>query len=123
VVPYVACISRLDSYRHGAANLHGSWAKGVLMASAGEILQRVMDSRRVDRCLFCEGEPSYFGVFVPNNSSEWGAARGKQRLFFYAMSEKCFSETDPESREDRAEKIFAQSVRAAIESGGGARCH
>lgn len=92
------------------------------MESIGEILQRVVNSGRVDRCLFCGDEPSYFGVFVPSDSGEWGAARGKQRLFFYGICENCFSVTDSESREDRAEKILAHSIRGA-EPRGAIRCH
>ncbi|MBA7706483.1 hypothetical protein ES703_115337 [subsurface metagenome] len=50
-------------------------------------LERVCENTK--ECLLCAGKPYTLGIFVPDDSLRWGAIKGKQRIFFYSLCQKC----------------------------------
>lgn len=45
-------------------------------------------------CLLCGGPQDVIGVYVPDNPEAWGAPKGKDRRFVYALCGDCFGKPD-----------------------------
>lgn len=50
-------------------------------------LEKVYENTK--ECFLCGDKPHALGTFVPDDSPRWGAIKGKQRIFFYALCQKC----------------------------------
>lgn len=60
-------------------------------------------------CVFCGETAGSAGVFAPYDSTEYGAAPGKARMFVYALCWRCWETTTPEQRD----LLFENRRRAA----------
>ena len=52
-------------------------------------------------CVICRGTAQLAGMFLPTDSSAWGARPGKQRILFYGLCDSCHACTSLETIEAR----------------------
>ncbi len=60
-----------------------------------------------DSCLLCGGKPSVIGFFLPENSQEYGAAKGKTRLIRYCL---CWRGQDKQGTPETVEKVIRHEL-------------
>lgn len=40
-------------------------------------------------CVMCNTQTQSYGIYIPFNSHEWGAPKGKRRFIYYAICDHC----------------------------------
>lgn len=59
-----------------------------------QLLEQALDQP----CVLCGGLSSIAGVFVPDDSTSWGASDGKQRHIFYGICSECLASDHAQGR-------------------------
>lgn len=68
-------------------------------------LERV--SEKIKLCLLCNGKPYTRSIFMPEDSSNWGAKKGEQKFFFYSLCRKCL---EMDAVGEKVEKRILESL-------------
>lgn len=62
-------------------------------------------------CMICSTIPCFSGgVFVPNNSQEYGGIEGKQRVMIYLLCKRCFQLRNKSTFKRRLEDKMKERV-------------